>query len=186
MIYIILLGIIGILIATTFGYRYRSERDGFTDCYTKDWAVTRKNSKLVRMMKHTDNKGVPFGLAFVDFDDFKKINDGEGHFYGDRVILNIVKSVKTVLKKNTKIHGVTIRFGGDELMVLIPNTYKEELTEVCEAMVWRVKQDVDHTISVGGTVFNKGDEINVEKFVKKADKNMYAAKEKGKNCAVVA
>ena len=185
MIYIILLGIIGILTITTFGYKYRSERDGFTDCFNKDWAITKRNSKLVRMMKRASNKGVPFGLAFIDFDDFKQVNDKEGHFYGDRVILDIVKSVKTVLK-NKKTKGLTVRFGGDELLVLIPNTYKEELIEVCEAMVQRVKQSIGQTISVGGVIFSKGDDINVEKIIKKADDNLYAAKEKGKDCAVVA
>lgn len=185
MIYQLLSFIIIILTITTFGYKWRSERDLFTNCFNKNWAVNRKNSKLVRMMKRADKKGVPFGLVFIDFDDFKKINDKEGHFYGDKVILNIVKSVKTVLK-NKKTKGMLVRYGGDELMILIPNTYNEELTDVCEAMVWRVEQDVDHTISVGGTVFNRGDEVNVEKFIEKADKNMYTAKEKGKDCAVVA
>jgi len=163
-------------------YKRLSEKDLFTGCFNKDWAITRKNSKLVRMMKHTDKAGVPFGLMFIDFDDFKQVNDKNGHEYGDKIILKIVSVIKRKLEKK----GILVRFGGDELMALIPNTHMEELREFCGNLCWVVEQNVDHTISVGGTIFNKGDAINVEDLINKADKNVYTAKENGKNCAIVA
>jgi len=181
MIYAILSVIIVILSITTYTYKWRSERDLFTGCYTKDWAITRRNSKLARMMKRTDKKGVPFGLAIIDFDDFKSINDKKGHPYGDQVILSIVNLINKVLKKK----GVLIRYGGDELMVLISNTYAQEFSNICNDFRFAVKGNTEHTVSVGGAMFIKGDEINVEKLIGLADKNLYAAKEKGKDWSVV-
>jgi diguanylate cyclase (GGDEF)-like protein len=174
--------ILGWMTVDRFRYKKLSEKDLFTDCFNKDWAITRKNSKLVRMMKYTDKIGVPFGLMFIDFDDFKQVNNEKGHEHGDEVILNIVSVIKRKLEKK----GIMVRFGGDELMVLIPNTHIEELKGFCENLCWVIKQNVDHTVSIGGTIFNRGDAINVKELINKADANVYAAKEKGKDCAVVA
>lgn len=172
----------GSAIGGCFHYKNLSEKDLFTGCFNKDWAIARKNSKLVRMMKHTNRKGVPFGLVFIDFDNFKEINDSEGHAHGDEVILNTVSVIKSRLGNN----GITVRFGGDELMALVPNTYLEELRTFCEKLCIVVQQQAKHTISIGGVIFSKGNTINVKNLIEKADNNLYTAKENGKNCAVVA
>lgn len=171
------------LIILVFYYKKLSEKDLFTNCFTKDWAITRKNSKLVRMMKATNNNGTPFGFLFIDFDNFKKINDSKGHLYGDKVILNIVHLIKFLLHKK----DILVRFGGDELMLIVPDVYEEsELYSFADNMKWKIEMKVGHTISIGGAIFNRSDVVNVEKFVNRADKNLEAAKEKGKNCVVIA
>jgi diguanylate cyclase (GGDEF)-like protein len=173
--------IAGSLSVTTFRYKNLSEKDLFTGCYTKDWAMGRENSKLVKMMRHTIKNGTPFGIAIIDFDDFKDINDSQGHVQGDKIILEFVSVIKRVLKPK----DIMVRFGGDELIIIVPNSRFSDFSNICNTIVYKTSYEVGHTVSVGGTLFRNDDPFNVQDLMNKIDSNVYQAKKQGKNRAII-
>jgi diguanylate cyclase len=125
-------------------------------------------------------------LLMLDIDHFKKVNDTFGHLFGDKVI----KAVAMVLKKNTKGKDLAARFGGEEFIVLLPDTGIEGARVVAENIRQTIegasiinpnnKQIVSKvTISIGMTELQ--DEDDFESMVVRADKALYAAKENGRN-----
>jgi diguanylate cyclase len=130
-------------------------------------------------------------LLMLDIDHFKKVNDTFGHLFGDKVI----KAVAMVLKKNTKGKDLAARFGGEEFIVLLPDTGIEGARVVAENIRQTIegasiinpnnKQIVSKvTISIGMTELMDQDDF--ESMVVRADKALYAAKENGRNQVVEA
>jgi diguanylate cyclase (GGDEF)-like protein len=123
------------------------------------------------------------GLLFIDIDYFKKINDEYGHDVGDRVL----QMVATTLSENTRESDVVGRWGGEEFIVILPHTNKEELFSTAERLRKTIEESVLDigtkkirvTISVGGTTARPNDTI--ETLVKRADQLMYQSKASGRN-----
>ncbi len=124
----------------------------------------------------------PITFAYLDLDNFKSVNDLYGHEQGDEVL----RQVATILSEHTRASDVLARIGGDEFVLLLPNTNpdgaKVLLNRVCyataEAMQMR-KWPV--TVSIGAVCFLRAPST-VEDGVKQTDSLMYRAKESGKNC----
>lgn len=130
-------------------------------------------------------------LFMVDIDYFKKVNDTFGHLFGDKVI----KAVALVLKKHTKGKDLPARFGGEEFIVLLPDTGIEGARVVAENIRKTIemasiinpnnKQVVSKvTVSIGVTEFFENDDI--ESVIQRADKALYAGKNNGRNQVVEA
>jgi len=128
-------------------------------------------------------------LLMVDIDHFKKVNDTFGHLFGDKVI----KAVAVVLRNSTKGRDLAARFGGEEFIVLLPETGIEGAGTVAESIRSTIergsiinpnnKQIVSKvTVSIGLTEFTENDDI--ESVIRRADKALYAAKHQGRNRVV--
>jgi diguanylate cyclase (GGDEF)-like protein/PAS domain S-box-containing protein len=128
----------------------------------------------------------PFGFLFIDIDNFKDINDVFGHGYGDEVL----KSISNTIQSNMKPTDYVIRYGGEEIVVIIPmadQQLTQEIAELIRILVRRTKprdpkHDFDLTVSIGATVMSKHDTI--ESVIDRADSAMYQAKKSGKNKVV--
>lgn len=118
-------------------------------------------------------------ISMIDIDNFKKLNDTKGHVYGDYVLRETAKTLEHVLKNR----GCVGRYGGEEFLVILPNTSLEaagEILEECRMAIERNQflKNESLTISVGYTAYKQGD---YETVLIEADNNMYQAKENGKN-----
>lgn len=128
----------------------------------------------------------PFGFLFIDIDNFKDINDIYGHSYGDEVL----KSISNTIQSNVKATDYVLRYGGEEIVVIIPmadQQLTQEIAELIRILVRRTKprdpkHDFDLTVSIGATVMSKHDTI--ESVIDRADSAMYQAKKSGKNKVV--
>lgn len=129
-----------------------------------------------------------FSIILIDIDDFKKINDVYGHLVGDKVLAGIAEIMKKLLRKS----DIISRYGGEEFIVLLPNTPKEESFSIA----MRLKQEIAETLfevdncvcSVtisGGITSCPDDFIDADRLLSAADKSMYKAKAMGKNRIVV-
>ena len=128
--------------------------------------------------------GGMFGVLFVDIDHFKWVNDKWGHLVGDVVLTMVARTMKNTVRPMDSV----CRWGGEEFVVLIPNTTPEELAHMAERLrmmvgnSW-VAQNGEHlsvTVSVGGAVSCVGEcPANV---VDRADQQNYLSKAKGRNC----
>lgn len=122
----------------------------------------------------------PLSLLIIDLDDFKKLNDAHGHFTGDKVL----KRLGSVLKEETRKYDIASRFGGEEFLILLPNTNLKRAKVVCERLRKKIQLDKEMkkykvTMSGGLTQYKKTDTIN--KMQLRADKALYKAKKLGKN-----
>lgn len=124
-------------------------------------------------------------LILMDIDNFKSINDTHGHLVGDEVLA----SVGELLKANCRNEDFAVRFGGEELMLILPHCgliaaqqRAEELREQLEALK---PAGIPMTVSIGVTSRTKGSEASMEDMFRVADHAVYQAKEAGRNRVVV-
>lgn len=139
--------------------------------------------ELARVMRH----GSPLSMAVCDVDKFKQVNDNYGHLAGDKVLKVIAKVISQSLRKSDFI----ARFGGEEFVVLFPETDLEAAMTVAEKMRITVESCPFHfkekrvpvTASFGVTQFAEGD--SADSLFSRADKALYQAKRQGRNCVIV-
>ena len=122
-------------------------------------------------------------LAMLDLDHFKRINDNYGHLAGDKVL----KIIATVLRKRLRGTDFIARFGGEEFVLLLPDTPQaagmkllESLRAAIEACPFHFKGDpVTITASIGISAFRAGE--HSDQVLKRADQALYRAKDAGRN-----
>jgi diguanylate cyclase len=122
-------------------------------------------------------------LAMLDLDHFKRINDNYGHLAGDRVL----KIIATVLRKRLRGSDFIARFGGEEFVLMVPDTplaagakLAEKLRAAIEACPFHFKgEPVTITVSMGLTAFRAGE--SSDQVLKRADQALYRAKTAGRN-----
>ena len=158
-------------------------RVSITDPLTGIYNRAKFNQELNQWIEYCNRYGNPLALVIFDIDDFKRINDGYGHLIGDRVIQNIVATIKNAIR-NTDVFA---RWGGDEFVILLPNTDINQAMEMMERMricIQNSKYDeVENiTCSLGLVALRKNE--NAESLLQRADKLLYDAKDCGKNAVV--
>lgn len=130
----------------------------------------------------------PIGLILLDIDDFKRLNDTYGHQFGDMVLKEVARTVKSCVRQS----DVVARYGGEEMSVILPGTSKEEAKDTGERIRKAVERLVIKTESTGelvsvtaslGVSESYGGETP-EVFVERADRGLYQAKNSGKNRVV--
>lgn len=130
---------------------------------------------------------VPCGVVFLDVDNFKEINDTFGHLIGDRVLLMVSRSIASVLRGTDTL----IRWGGDEMLIFLPNVTPAGLKRITERIRVFVEnsflmienQKVAVTVSMGSTLLNKQDTL--ESLSQRMDTLLYQSKRSGKNRSTI-
>ena len=126
----------------------------------------------------------PFGILFIDIDNFKNINDSHGHNTGD----DILKFVAKTFIANARPFDLYGRWGGEEFIAIIHNINIEDLkllgnrlrSLIETSYIIHEDQKLSVTISIGATLIRNNDTI--ESLIKRADTLMYKSKAAGKNC----
>ncbi|MCB1177447.1 MAG: GGDEF domain-containing protein, partial [Leptospiraceae bacterium] len=129
-----------------------------------------------------------FGIGLLDLDNFKKINDKYGHAAGDFVLVQF----SDIILKQIRKFDIVARFGGEEFVVLIIDKDKNSIKEVFENIRSSLEStDIQFqnytfhaTVSIGMLIKN-GNDFIFEECLHFADKALYKAKAKGRNCIVV-
>lgn len=122
-------------------------------------------------------------LIIIDIDHFKRVNDTYGHQTGDSVL----RSVSQILQTNIRKIDFLGRFGGEEFLIICPETDKEGAMSLAEDMRKRIEEyefpTVKHvTISLGVSTYGSGDDE--ESLIKRCDAALYQAKGEGRNQAI--
>jgi diguanylate cyclase (GGDEF)-like protein len=125
--------------------------------------------------------GHPFTIAYIDMDNFKKINDQFGHLEGDNVLRIFADTMKSNLRKTDAV----ARLGGDEFVALLPETDNKAAKQTIEKIKKSVSQnknlkDYSTTFSIGVLTYNN-DPPNADEVMKLVDSLMYSVKKQGKN-----
>lgn len=158
--------------------------DSLTGLYTRrtfDDMFLRETDRATRY-------GLELSVLFFDLDDFKKINDTFGHLAGDETL----KHVAGIVMDEIRTIDVAVRYGGDEIVVVLPETGKVNALVLGERIRKRVEetkheyegQIIGATIS-GGLATFPVDATDTESLIKNSDIAVYRAKEEGKNNIIV-
>jgi len=130
--------------------------------------------------------GEPLGFISIDIDHFKLINDTYGHPVGDKVL----KQVTSILNNSLRTYDKFGRTGGEEFLAVLPDCAKERIEKIAERLKKNIesssfilgKIDIPVTISLGLTVYEKTEHVNIELILQGIDTALYKAKNKGRNC----
>lgn len=150
-------------------------RQGLTDVVGKELA-------------RSDRSGTSVCVALLDIDDFKRLNDRLGHISGDAAL----KHLASVAKASLRPHDSVARFGGEEFVVIMPDTHLPQAIEVLTRLQRELTKQLflqgsEHvliTFSAGVVQVQPGE--SMDQIIDRADKAMYSAKRSGKNRVVAA
>lgn len=140
-------------------------------------------SRIEQEKNRMERGSKPFTLIMVDVDNFKQINDEYGHSGGDYVLVNLAEAISVTLRKQDEV----ARWGGDEFLIMLPETDVEGGAIVAEKIRARIIEtpfiyrelDIPVTITLGVGACEPG--TGVGSCIRKADQALYAGKQAGKN-----
>ncbi len=155
-------------------------RLSITDKLTQSFNRLKLDETLEQQFEWSKTNLVPFAIIILDVDHFKLVNDTYGHQVGDRVLIELV----AVLNENVRNRDVVGRWGGEEFLIILPDTGLEEAIVLAERLrkavaTYSFTKAGQVTISIGVSAF-KTDNAP-ETIVSRADTALYQAKEKGRN-----
>jgi diguanylate cyclase (GGDEF)-like protein len=159
-----------------------------TDDLTGLYNMRAFSSILQRAFKQAVRHGHPLSIVMADSDNLKGINDAHGHESGNRLLQHVVRCIRDELRGS----DVMARFGGDEFVLLLPETNRSGAQEMSERIRKSVEMsrfdirggDMNTTVSLGIASYPE-DGGNLEVILDKADKAMYRAKQRGRNQVVI-
>ncbi len=161
--------------------RKNAERLSITDSLTGLYNRNKLDELLYKEGKLV-NRGSPvFSVVLLDIDHFKNVNDEHGHLVGDQVLKEFARTLKSNIRETDQAG----RWGGEEFMVICPNTSlmgAEKLSEMLRATMERAEypEHIRVTSSFGVAEYFPGESI--DNLVKRADEGLYWAKNSGRNC----
>ncbi len=158
-------------------------RDPLTGLFNRRYIEQRMEEELSRLKRY----GASLSILLFDIDNFKSVNDNQGHAIGDKVIVQVAKTFVDSVRQV----DLVARFGGEEFLILLPNTGSEaaDLTgarlcrDIAEAS--GVATDDGSILKVtvsGGVAAARADDTAWKDTVERADSALYEAKAAGKNC----
>lgn len=140
------------------------------------------NDLAHRELDHAVRLNRPFALLYLDVDNFKKINDQYGHSFGD----DVLKQIARLLRSSLRDQDTACRLGGDEFAVIL-GTGAEELSAITQRIETTLKQWFRSRpttrilgISIGGSLWKPGDPPHLQSLIDKADEAMYQEKSRNK------
>jgi diguanylate cyclase (GGDEF)-like protein len=163
-----------------------SVTDGLTGAYSHGYLQETVALELESAMR----RGAPLSVLMLDLDDFKKINDTQGHLFGDRVLKELTETVNM----NIRDGDVLGRYGGEEFMVVMPganaDVAKTVADRICKSIarahIGEADEDrVRATVSIGVATYTGEGKLDPLRLVDEADKKLYEAKHSGKNQVIV-
>ena len=125
--------------------------------------------------------GTPFSIIMLDLDHFKQYNDTHGHSAGDQLLVTMAKT----MKKEVRETNLVVRYGGEEFLILLPETEITAALAVAERIRSRVHENTGITVSLG-VAWAKDAGCSLDKLIEAADTALYQAKNSGRNQVVSA
>jgi diguanylate cyclase (GGDEF)-like protein len=160
--------------------REHSLRDALTGCFNRAYALESLTAELRRAQRGR----TPLSLIMFDVDKFKTVNDTYGHLLGDQLLGDVGKRLGELLRTS----DVKCRYGGDEFLLILPDTPAAGARQVAESLRREMSRlalptaegEVRVTVSLG-VVTAARDEVDPQAIIARVDKALYRAKHGGRN-----
>lgn len=156
--------------------QYLAHTDSLTGVANRRYFIEVANNNLLRSIRN----GLPVAFIMLDIDHFKRVNDQYGHAVGDQVLVDL----SSLLKRLCRQSDLIARWGGEEFMILLPDTDKQGALTFAKRLadeITTLKLPKNLTITISqGIAVNRTNE-DLEETLKRADTALYQAKELGRN-----
>lgn len=149
--------------------------DRLTGLYNRHYLDTQMDSYVKQ------SKLSPLSVILFDIDFFKKVNDTYGHIVGDDLLIELSQ----LLKNCSRTSDVLVRYGGEEIISILPDTDEKTAITIAENIRYRIKdtvftsKNISITISGGISTYRKGE--SATECIDRADKRLYLAKQSGRD-----
>jgi diguanylate cyclase (GGDEF)-like protein len=160
-----------------------SHTDELTTCFNRRYISSRLEEEIYRGLRYS----LPLSVVMMDLDHFKRINDTYGHLSGDQMLQHVAQTLRTTLRE-TDLVG---RFGGEEFLLLLPNTDLDGAEIICNRLREKLAaQGVQIgerklTVTASFGIAGLSQECNnAAALLKLADQNLFRAKAMGRNCVI--
>jgi len=172
------------LVALQNELKFLASTDPMTKLYNRRY-FTKVSEHIMDLSVRKDED---ISVIILDIDNFKLVNDTYGHKAGDQVII----SLANLLRSHQRKSDIVCRFGGEEFVILLPNTPLEGAQIVAQKIRSSVEEDslkienhnISYTVSIGVSKVDTSSEKNIEKALNRADDGLYRAKHNGRNQVV--
>ncbi|MBP2022951.1 diguanylate cyclase (GGDEF)-like protein [Clostridium punense] len=159
-----------------------SKTDSLTGIYNRYYIM----KKIKEEVEEYSKSRKAFSIVMLDIDYFKTINDVYGHNCGDYILVELSNMVNSILREQ----DVFARWGGEEFLMLLPDTNHHQAAKLCERLREKVESynffyngnKINTTITFGVAQYNE--RIGVNSTIKNADLSMYRGKHNGRNCVI--
>jgi diguanylate cyclase (GGDEF)-like protein len=164
----------------------QASRDGLTGLWNRKGMF----HILAKEINRAQRDSLPLSIIMIDIDKFKAINDAHGHHIGDLVLQKVAK----ILKGNVRNYDEICRYGGDELLLILPNCSMAKTKKIGERLRQNVTEhgitddamSLQITVSLGGaSTENHSKEVTAKALIRAADEALLEAKNSGRNCVVI-
>ncbi|NRD74310.1 diguanylate cyclase [Shewanella sp. VB17] len=165
-----------------------AEHDDLTNLYNRRSAEIKFNTTHHLCLR----SGEMMVVAIIDIDHFKTINDTFGHLAGDECLRAIANNMKLFFKRDS---DVIARYGGEEFLIILPMAQLEKIEQHLNKFRVQIKKgimlstqektEIIMTVSIGAVVANPNYSKSLQEWFKQADKNLYQAKNQGRDNVVV-
>ena len=159
--------------------------DPLTHLYNRRYFTDASNTLFTLSLRHKK----PLSVIMIDIDKFKNVNDTFGHTIGDQVLVRLAH----LLQESHRKSDFVCRYGGEEFVILLPETDLESALSVAEEFRERIEscsislenhQTVKFTISLGVSQIDHSKDTSIENILNRADEALYIAKDSGRNKVV--
>jgi diguanylate cyclase (GGDEF)-like protein len=159
--------------------------DNLTGIKNRKSIISSIKEEISRLHRHNNEMvTAPLSVIMIDVDDFKSINDNYGHLVGDHVLRDIAQLIDETLRE----HDLIGRYGGEEFLVLLPDTEQKGAELLAERVRHEVEvfnfthegEKIPLTVSLGVHTMSK-EKTDYEEVIKQADNALYQAKRAGRN-----
>lgn len=162
----------------------RAQIDGLTGLWNRSYF----NDRLAAELSNRDRTGSQLALALCDLDHFKKLNDAFGHPAGDAVLEGFAE----ILVHTLRSYDIACRYGGEEFVIILPDTSLAQAQSVCERVRIAVEEnrwpnypEIRTSVSFGLTATGLDGRSDPAAWVEAADQAMYESKSRGRNCITI-
>jgi diguanylate cyclase (GGDEF)-like protein len=166
--------------------RIKATRDALTGIYNRGAII----EMLQRELARHDRTQPPVSIMLADLDHFKRVNDAYGHLAGDAVLQEVTRRISGALRP----YDALGRYGGEELLIVLPACDADGALEVAERVRSRIAErpvesgaeSIPVTVSIGIALAGVGESLTVSALIQRADKLLYRAKSRGRNRVEIA
>lgn len=165
---------------------YHNETDTLTKLYNRNFLI----NKLPGLVNLANRNGLSLGLAILDIDYFKRLNDTFGHVVGDKCLIDLAEKVQNVFRRES---DWAIRYGGDEFILICTGITAIEFEQGLEKLRCEVDthglqlesgEKVVYSVSIGYRFHSIAPKKWDERLINAADKKLYQAKKAGRNLII--
>ncbi len=189
---VIVMGFLLMLVVSFFAYKQTKRSKKMSTLAMTDHLTQLPNRRHTykqgeALFKQLPDSGQQLSLILFDVDNFKKTNDQYGHDIGDKALIGIANISVTLMRE----HDLVGRVGGEEFLVLLPNTNAQQALLVARRLIQAIAKTAitdisdDFFLTASAGVATQHNDADFSALLQKADSALYQAKSNGRNCAVL-